>query len=71
MIGASWPMIINGYSTGCPPIQVSRSRSATRIQYIVCVNGLKIIAWCLDVCRRGRIARIKIDNIKASIPPNL
>lgn len=41
--------MINGYSTGCPPIQVSKSKSATRIQYIVCVIGRKIIARCFDV----------------------
>lgn len=29
---ASWPMITNGYSTGCPPIQVRTRRLATRIQ---------------------------------------
>lgn len=31
---ASWPIMINGYSTGCPPIQVNVNRSATRIQNI-------------------------------------
>lgn len=33
-IDANWPIIIYGYSTGCPPIQVSVIRSATRIQNI-------------------------------------
>ena len=29
---ASCPMVMKGYSTGCPPIHVSVSRSATKIQ---------------------------------------
>lgn len=29
---ASCPIMIKGYSTGCPPIHVSVSRSATKIQ---------------------------------------
>lgn len=29
---ASCPMVMKGYSTGCPPIHVSVNRSATRIQ---------------------------------------
>lgn len=29
---ASWPIMIKGCSTGCPPIQVRVSKSATRIQ---------------------------------------
>ena len=32
MMDASWPIMIYGCSTGCPPIHVSVSRSATRIQ---------------------------------------
>ena len=32
IIDASCPMMIYGYSTGCPPIHVSVSRSATKIQ---------------------------------------
>lgn len=31
-IDASCPMVIKGYSTGCPPIHVSVSRSATKTQ---------------------------------------
>ena len=31
-IDASCPMMIYGCSTGCPPIHVSVSRSATKIQ---------------------------------------
>ena len=31
-IDASCPMMLKGCSTGCPPIHVSVSRSATKIQ---------------------------------------
>lgn len=41
--------MINGYSTGWPPIHVRISRSATRIQYIVCVIGRKVSPRCFEV----------------------
>lgn len=46
-------------------------RSATRIQYIVCVIGRKARVRCLDVCRNGIKARIRIDRIRARTPPSL
>ena len=46
---ASWPMIINGCSTGWPPIQVKISRLATRIQYKICVIGRNIRLRCFEV----------------------
>lgn len=64
-------MIINGCSTGCPPIQVKISRFATRIQYRVWVIGRKIRLRCFEVWRKGRRARIRIDRIRARTPPSL
>ena len=55
---ASCPMVIYGCSTGCPPIHVSVSRSATRAQ-----NR----HWC----SRGIRARIRIEKARASTPPSL
>lgn len=46
-------------------------RSATRIQYIVCVIGRKVSARCFEVWRSGIRARIRIDKINASTPPSL
>ena len=46
---ASWPTIINGCSTGWPPIQVKISRLATRIQYKICVIGRNIRLRCFEV----------------------
>lgn len=48
-IDASCPIIIKGYSTGCPPIHVSVSRSATKIQNRHWLNGRNIMLRCLDV----------------------
>lgn len=63
--------MMNGYSTGCPPIHVRIRRSATRIQYIVCVIGRKVSARCFEVCRNGMMAKIRIDRIRARTPPSL
>lgn len=49
MIDASCPIIIYGCSTGCPPIHVSVSRSATKIQNRHWLRGRNIILRCLDV----------------------
>lgn len=68
---ASWPMIINGCSTGCPPIQVSVSRSATKSQNIHWLSGRNIMLRCFDVCRSGIRIRIRIDRTRASTPPSL
>ena len=71
IIDANWPIIINGYSTGCPPIQVNTSKSATKSQYMNCVSGRKVIARCFDVWSRGRMERMRIDRIRARTPPSL
>lgn len=68
---ASWPIIINGCSTGWPPIHVKMKRLATRIQYRVWVIGRNIRLRCFEVCRNGRKARIRIDRTKATTPPSL
>lgn len=46
---ANCPMIIKGCSTGCPPIQVNVSRSATRSQNRNWLRGRKAMLRCLDV----------------------
>lgn len=68
---ASWPIIINGCSTGWPPIHVKMKRLATRIQYRVWVIGRNVRLRCFEVCRNGRKARIRIDRTKATTPPSL
>lgn len=70
-IDASWPIIINGYSTGCPPIQVNVNRSATKIQNMHWLSGRNIMLRCLDRWSSGKSIRIRIENTKAKTPPIL
>ena len=67
----SCPIIIYGCSTGWPPIHVSVSRSATRIQNRHWLIGRNIILRCLDVWIRGIKIRIRIDRTRARTPPSL
>lgn len=64
-------MMINGCSTGWPPIHVKMRRLATRIQYRVWVIGRNVRLRCFEVWRNGRKAKIRIDRTKATTPPNL
>lgn len=63
--------MIKGCSTGCPPIHVRISRSATSSQKRHWLSGRNIIPRCFEVWRRGMIARIKMERIRASTPPSL
>lgn len=40
---ANWPIAMNGYSTGWPPIQVRVSKSATKSQNKHWLSGRNII----------------------------
>ena len=71
MTEATWPIIINGCSTGMPPIQVRISTSATNVQKRSWVIGRKVSPRCLDVCRIGTSIRTRIENRRANTPPSL
>lgn len=71
MMDATCPIIIKGYSTGCPPIQVSVNRSATRIQNKHWLSGRNIMLRCLETWRMGSNMRIRIEKTKARTPPSL
>lgn len=45
--------------------------SATKAQKVICVSGRNIRLRCLEVCRRGIRARIRIEKTRARTPPNL
>lgn len=64
-------MIMNGCSTGMPPIQVRISMSATRVQNKNWVSGRKVSPRCLEVWRMGTTIRTRIENKRASTPPSL
>ena len=68
---AIWPIIINGCSTGIPPIQVRITTSATRAQNKNWVTGRKVMLRCFEVCRIGTTIRTRIDERRARTPPSL
>lgn len=68
---ASWPMMMNGCSTGWLPTQVRMRRLATRVQNRICERGRKVIERSLDVCNSGTRNRTSTEAARASTPPSL
>jgi hypothetical protein len=68
---AIWPMMMNGGSTGCPPIYVRERRSAVSAQNKHWLIGRNIRFHCLDVWRRGKAAKIRMDNTRPMTPLSL
>jgi hypothetical protein len=64
-------MMINGGSTGCPPIHVRVRRSAVSAQNRHWLIGWNIRLRCFDVWRRGKAAKIRIDSTRATTLPSL
>lgn len=64
-------MIINGCSTGIPPIQVRIITSAMRTQKRNCVMGRNVRLRCFDVWRIGTSMRTRMEASNARTPPNL
>lgn len=64
-------MIINGCSTGIPPIQVKTITSATRSQKRNWVKGRNVRLRCLEVCRIGTRNSTRIEANRARTPPSL
>lgn len=65
------PIIINGCSTGMPPIHVRIIMSATRVQNKNWVIGRNVSPRCFEVCRRGTTINTRIENSNARTPPSL
>lgn len=63
--------MMNGCSTGIPPIQVRIITSATSTQNINWAIGRKVRPCCLDVCSRGTTISTRIENSRARTPPSL
>lgn len=70
-IEATCPIMMKGCSTGCPPTHVRVRRSATKSQNRHWLRGRNIMLRCLDVWRSGMNAKIRMENTRASTPPNL
>lgn len=68
---ASWPMIMNGCSTGWLPIHVRIRRLVTSVQNRIWEMGRNVIDRCLDMCNRGHRNRIRMEAARASTPPSL
>lgn len=65
------PMIMNGSSTGIPPIQVRIRTSATRTQNRSWERGRKVSPCCFEMCSIGTIISTKMENNSARTPPSL
>ena len=70
-IDASCLIMMKGCSTGCPPIHVSVSRSATSPQNKNWLRGRNIMLCCLAVWSIGMNARIRTESNRAKTPPSL
>lgn len=64
-------MIMNGCSTGMPPIQVRMATFATSSQNKNWENGRKVRARCFDVWRTGTSMRMRMEKRSARTPPSL
>lgn len=64
-------MIVNGYSTGWPPIHVSVSRLAVNTQNMIWVIGRNVMLCWFDRCVVGMAIRTRMESTRASTPPSL
>lgn len=71
MTEAIWPIVMNGCSTGWPPIHVRIIVFVTSSQKRICVIGRKVRLRCLEVWRIGTRRRIRIEKTRARTPPSL
>lgn len=71
MTEATCPIMTYGCSTGIPPIHVKMMTSATKVQNRNCVIGRNVRPRCFEVCRMGTTISTKMENRRASTPPNL
>lgn len=63
--------MMNGCSTGIPPIQVRITMSAIKTQKRTWVMGRNIVPRCFDVWRMGTTIRTRMDPRRARTPPSL
>lgn len=63
--------MMNGCSTGIPPIQVRMIISATRVQNKNWVRGRNVKPRCFEVWRIGTTISTRIDDSRANTPPSL
>ena len=64
------PSKMNGSSTGWLPIQVRITKVVVRSQKNVCEAGRNVLAWFLELWRRGTRNKIRIEARRAITPPS-
>lgn len=67
----TWPMVMKGSSTNCPPIQVRTDVVAISAQNSVFAIGRNIRDRSFEVWVRGIRSKTKIDSKRARTPPSL
>ena len=65
------PIMMNGCSTGIPPIHVKIAISATKVQNRNWVIGRNVSPRCFEVWSRGTTIKTRIENNNARTPPSL
>lgn len=61
---ASWPIMMNGCSTGWPPIHVKTRRLATKIQYRIWVIGRMLGCVVLKYVEMVGELRLKLIGLR-------
>lgn len=70
-IEASWPISVNGGSTGLVAAQVIMMNVVVKVQNVSCMKGRNIIERMCEVWVKGVVKRIAMDRTKARAPPSL
>lgn len=65
------PIMMNGCSTGIPPIHVKIITSATKVQKRICDRGRKVSPCCFERCSIGTTISTRIESKSANTPPSL
>ena len=68
IMDATCPIMMKGWFTGWPLIQVRVSRIIIRSQYRNWLSGRNILLCCLDLWSMGISAKMRIDRRSASTP---
>lgn len=70
-MAVTWPIVLNGGSTGLVAAHVIVMNVATRVQNISCIMGRNVIDRMREVCVNGAVIRIVTESTSAKVPPSL
>lgn len=71
VIEASWPISVNGGSTGLVAAQVMMMNVVVKVQNISCIKGRNVMDRIWEVWVNGVVKRMAMDMTKARAPPSL